>query len=267
MNGELRLMAVLAHPDDESLGFGGTFARYAAEGVGTYLVTATRGERGRYYHNDGRPSDAEVGRVRERELRAAAADLGIREVSLLDYLDGQVDAAPVHEIVGRIAGHLRRVRPHVVITFGMDGAYGHPDHVAISQFTSAAVVAAADPASAVDGAPHAVAKLYHNGFPARIWDLYQRVFKRLVSVVDGVERSPHPHPGWMLTTVVDAREHWPQVWQAVQRHETQLAVYAGLGELDASEHALLWGEQHYMRMMSTVNGGRRRERDLFEGLR
>ena len=152
----LRLMAVLAHPDDESLGFGGTLARYASEGVETFLVTATRGERGRYRGHARRagsiPGPAALGRIRERELRAAAAVLGIREVSLLDYHDSDLDRADPREAVERIAAALRRVRPHVVITFGPDGAYGHPDHIAISQFTTAAIVAAADPAFADDGA-------------------------------------------------------------------------------------------------------------------
>src|SRR5689334_19745087 len=96
----LRLMAVLAHPDDESLGIGGTLAAYAARGVETYVVTATRGERGRYFADAHRPSDAEVGRVREAELRAAAQALGVREVVLLDYIDGELDRADPHEAVG-----------------------------------------------------------------------------------------------------------------------------------------------------------------------
>src|SRR6185436_16617603 len=68
-----RLMCVLAHPDDESLGTGGTLAKYAAEGVETYLLTATHGERGRFFGNGHvRPHDVVVGRTREAELRAAA---------------------------------------------------------------------------------------------------------------------------------------------------------------------------------------------------
>src|SRR6516164_6178682 len=91
MNEKFKLLAVLAHPDDESLGFGGTLAKYAAEDVETYLVTATRGERGRFF-SETRPADVtEVGRVREAELRAAAGELGIHEVSILDYPDGAVD--------------------------------------------------------------------------------------------------------------------------------------------------------------------------------
>ena len=75
MNKELKLLAVLAHPDDESLGFGGTLAKYAAEGVETYLITATRGECGRFGALGKTGDPIEVGRVREAELRAAAAVL------------------------------------------------------------------------------------------------------------------------------------------------------------------------------------------------
>src|SRR5881227_3837675 len=128
MNKRLKLLAVLAHPDDESLGFGGTLAKYAVEGVETYLVTATRGERGRFGALGKSGDPVEVGRVREAELRAAAAVLGIREVSVLNFPDGGVDEVPAETAVRTIASHIRRIRPHVIVTFGPDGAYGHPDH-------------------------------------------------------------------------------------------------------------------------------------------
>ena len=95
----LKLMAVLAHPDDESLGIGGTLAKYADEGVETYLVTATRGERGRFGESGEKPSPDVVGRVREAELREAAGVLGVREVRFLDYYDGDLDQANVTEAV------------------------------------------------------------------------------------------------------------------------------------------------------------------------
>ena len=85
-----RMMAVLAHPDDESLGFGGTLARYAGEGVETFLLTATRGENGRYGSTRG-TSPLQLGRIREAELLAAAKVLGLSEVRFLDYVDGAVD--------------------------------------------------------------------------------------------------------------------------------------------------------------------------------
>ena len=263
-------MAVLAHPDDESLGLGGALAHYADTGVETYLVTATRGERGRYFDalrgDPGRPADEEVARAREAELRAATAVLGVRDVALLDYRDGELDAVDTTEAVAKIVAHMRRVRPDVVVTFGPEGAYGHPDHIAISQLACSAFAAAAD-ASFGEGEPHRASKLYYFGWPAQLWELYQSVFKKLVSVVDGVERQANPWPEWALTTYVNARPHWETVWRAVQCHETQMAVYGKLDGLAPSQHELLWGEQYFYRVASLVNGGRAQERDLFEGLR
>lgn len=264
--GTLRLMAVLAHPDDESLGVGGTLAYYATSGVETCVVTATRGERGRYFDNTDRPDDDEVGRVREQELRTAAKDLGVADVALLGFHDGELDRAEPGDAVARIVVQLRRFRPHVVLTFGPDGAYGHPDHIAISQFAAAAVFAAADP-SVGEGPAHSVAKLYFMGWPAPLWQLYETVFKKLVSTVDGVERQATPWPDWALTTRIDARAHWQTVWRAVRRHKTQMTVYGDLDRLTPEQHSLLWGEQYFYRVFSTVNGGRARESDLFAGLR
>lgn len=267
-------MAVLAHPDDESLGVGGTLARYAAEGTDVFVVTATRGERGGYRGRrpgePGHPGRAALGTFREAELRAAAAALGVREVSILDYGDGQLDRADVRQVVGEIADHVRRVRPDVVITFAPDGAYGHPDHVAISQFATAALVAAAG-ASAAHGAAarggaHAVSKLYYLAWPQSTWAAYQASVKRLSAWVDGVERVAAPWPDWAITTVVDTREVWQTVWRAVSCHESQVAAYGGLTALEPEHHEGLWGRQSFYRAFSLVNGGRARETDLFEGV-
>src|SRR3954451_6075548 len=125
-----RLMCVLAHPDDESLGMGGALAKYAAEGGETYVVTATKGERGRSGSKEPLTLEA-VGHLRDAELQAAASVLGVREVSFLGYSDGALDRANPTEATGRIVAQLRRVKPQVVLTFAPDGAYGHPDHIAI----------------------------------------------------------------------------------------------------------------------------------------
>jgi LmbE family N-acetylglucosaminyl deacetylase len=266
-------MAVLAHPDDESLGMGGTLAKYAAEGVETFLVTATRGESGRFRGHgpgDQHPGPDQLGRIREAELRAAAARLGVRDLTLLDYRDQQLDRADPREAVGHIVRQLRRARPQVVLTFAPDGGYGHPDHVAICQFTTAAVVAAADPDFVPDpaaGPPHAVAKLYYLAFPAAMVAAYQEAFRKLVSVVDGVEREATSWPEWAITTVIDTRELWPTVWEAISCHESQITAYERLKNLSPANHEALWGSQTFYRALSTVNGGRRRESDLFEGLR
>jgi LmbE family N-acetylglucosaminyl deacetylase len=269
MTDTLRLLAVLAHPDDESLGFGGTFAKYAQEGVETFLVTATRGERGRYRgHREGEhyPGRERVAVIREEELRAAAATLGIREVSLLEYPDQEVDRADTREAIDRVAGHIRRLRPHVVMTFGPDGVYGHPDHIAIAQFTTAATVVAGT-SGGTGGQAHAVSKLYYMAWSETVWTLYQQAFTTLGSQVDGVQRSAVAWPDWAITTIVDARDYWEIVWRAVSCHESQVTTYERLKTLTPEDHQTIWGRQCFYRVFSTVNGGRARETDLFEGLR
>jgi LmbE family N-acetylglucosaminyl deacetylase len=257
-------MAVLAHPDDESLGIGGTLVKYASAGVETHLLTATRGDGGRYgTHRPGEaghPGRAALASIREKELRAAAAVLGVRDVALLEYRDGELDRANAQEAIAAIVEHLRRVQPDVVITFGPDGAYGHPDHIAISQFTTAAVVRAAD-------TDYRVSKLYYIAWTAATWAAYQSALKRLTSTVDGVERQVVPSPEWGTTTRIDTSAVWPTVWRAVQCHRTQMSIYKNLEGLPAEHHRALWGVQEFYRAFSLVNGGRVRESDLFEGLR
>ncbi len=247
--GPLKLMCVLAHPDDESLGIGGTLAKYADESVETYLVTATRGERGRFGESGAKPSPDVVGRVREAELREAARVLGVREANFLDYYDGDLDQVNVAEAVARIIDYLRRLKPHVVITFGPEGAYGHPDHIAISQLTTAAVVAAAGENGS--GRPHRVSKLYYMEWSCQKWEAYQTALRGLISKVDGIERKSSPWPDWALTTVMDTSQFWPTVWK----------------HLSDENHKAIWGTQEFYRAFSLVNGGRARESDLFEGLR
>ncbi len=274
MKNKLRLLAVLAHPDDESLGFGGTLARYAAEGVETFLVTATRGEAGRFGARGKSADPREVARVREEELRAAAAILGICEVSILGYPDSAVDNVTPAIAIRDIVAHIRRIRPHVIVTFGPDGGYGHPDHIAISQFTSAAVVCAADAQYRLDtgrtsayARSHRVAKLYYLAWTSKKWEAYQAAFRKLTSKVDGVEREAAPWPDWAVTAHIDTSAFWPTVWKAVCRHETQISIYDRLRDLNTGQQIALWGSQEFYRASSSANGGRKLETDLFEGLR
>src|SRR5262249_9111874 len=126
----------------------------------------------------------------EDELLAAARVLSIGRVNFLDYIDGDLDQAHPMEVIAKIVEHVRRVRPDVVITFGPDGAYGHPDHIAICQFTTAAIVEAANPTSSYhrDLAPHAVSKLYYMAPTLQLGVAYQAVFGEVVMHVDGAER-------------------------------------------------------------------------------
>jgi LmbE family N-acetylglucosaminyl deacetylase len=159
-----RVMSVLAHPDDETFGNAGLFYRLTHEGHQVAVVCATRGEAGEIAD----PSLATretLGRVREQELRAACAIVGVTDVSFLDYLDGHLAEADPAEAVGRIVTHIRRVRPDVLITFPPNGIYGHPDHIAIHYLALAAVLAAADPSYQAAGASHRASKVYFNTPP------------------------------------------------------------------------------------------------------
>jgi LmbE family N-acetylglucosaminyl deacetylase len=269
MTNQLKLMCILAHPDDESLGNGGILAKYAAEGVETYLVTATRGERGWFGDESEYPGLEALGRIREAELLAAARVLGIQRVDFLDYIDGDLDQAQPAEVIAKITGLLRGVRPNVVVTFGPDGAYGHPDHIAICQFTTAAIVEAANPTSLYhpDLPPHAVSKLYYMAPTLQLGVAYQAVFGDVVMHVDGVERSGIGWPDWSITTRIDTKDYRQTVWEAVLCHESQLAVYRQLEHASQDYQQDLWDAQTYYRAFSLVNGGRRVESDLFEGLR
>ena len=269
MKNPLKLLLIVAHPDDESLGMGGTLAKYAAEGVETYLITATRGERGWFGEAADYPGPAALGRIREAELHAAAKVLGLQEVTLFDYMDADLDKAEPVEVIGKIVACIRRLRPHVVITFDPTGAYGHPDHIAISQFASAACMAAANPAypGVEQWSAHQVSKLYYRVSTRPLLDVYEEAFGDLVMPVDGVDRRPHGWPAWSITTEIDTMAYWQQVWSAVACHRSQLPGYEGLKDLPEEHHHNLWGREHYYRAFSLVNGGRAIEHDLFEGIK
>jgi len=266
-------MIVVAHPDDESLGMGGTLAKYSREGVQTCLVTATRGERGRYGDLPEFPGLEAVGKIREAELRTAAKRLGVNRLHFLDYIDGDLDKANPQEAIAKIVGIIRDFRPQVMITFGPEGAYGHTDHIAICQFATAAAICAADPDFSGNGYPgvnqsfHALSKLYYLAWTKAKWDAYQAAFKKLVAVVDGVERQVTPAQDWFITTRIDTSNVWETVWEAVSCHKTQLAIYGKLKDLPVDQHLAIWGSQEFYRVFSRVNGKRQLETDLFEGLR
>jgi LmbE family N-acetylglucosaminyl deacetylase len=139
------LLVIFAHPDDESHGPGGTLAKYAAEGVKVHYLCATRGEAGTvdsHFLEYG-----SIAELRTAELHHAAAELGLVDVTFLDYRDSGMEgssdnqhpeslyAAPLDNVAERIADHIRRLRPDVIITHDQYGWYGHPDHIKCYQAT------------------------------------------------------------------------------------------------------------------------------------
>lgn len=192
------LLAVLAHPDDEARIIGGTLAKYAAEGVCTSVLCATRGERG----SRGEPAlctPEELPAVRERELRAACEVLGVRNLSLLDYRDGELARAEPDKIIGEILQAFEDWKPQIVITFGPEGRTGHPDHIAIHRFATKAFQQAKGPT--------VPAKLYYMAFPQSIREVISPSFPG--------------QPDETITLTLDVSPWLESKQRAIAAHRTQ----------------------------------------------
>jgi LmbE family N-acetylglucosaminyl deacetylase len=266
---DLKLLAIFPHPDDETLGLGSTLARYSAEGASTYLVCATRGERGWFDSEGPDPGWEGVARIREAELKCAAEHLGLSEVNFLDIMDGDVDQADPHEIIRKLVAHVRRIKPQVVVTFSPDGSYGHPDHIALSQFTTGALVCAGD-ASFVDEAnqpPYRVLKFYYMVDSVELVGNANEAFGGISMDVDGVARQQIGWEEWQITTRLDNAKYMDKVQQAIRCHKSQLPGYGPIAEWSLDDLTKVFGVGTFYRAYSLVNGGRNVETDLFEGLR
>lgn len=189
MNKPTTILAVLAHPDDESFGMGGTLALYASRGADVYLACATRGEAGTVddEHLKGFTTIAEL---REGELRCAAGHLGLKDVFFLGYRDsgmpGMVDNQhpdaqinhPIDEVAAKVVRHIREVKPDVVLTFDPIGGYRHPDHIHIHQATVLAFEKAADASFHPEaGAPHQPSALYYHTIPRGLFKFGVRLLR------------------------------------------------------------------------------------------
>jgi len=181
------ILAVLAHPDDESFGLGGTLALYASKGYDTYLVCATRGEVGTVdeEHLNGFKDIAEL---RTAELERAAKILNLKDVFLLGYRDSGMPGTEenkhpdaqinhsIEEVAGKVVKYIRELKPEIVITFDPIGGYKHPDHIHIHKATVLAFERADDASFHPEaGLPFKPRALYYQVFPRRILRLMVRL--------------------------------------------------------------------------------------------
>ena len=265
------LLTVFAHPDDESMGMGGTLAKYAAEGVETHLVCASRGERGWFGSEEANPGFERLGQIRTQELENCVKELGMRGLYFLDYIDGDVDQADHAEAISKIVTHIRRIQPQVIVTFPPDGNYGHPDHIAIGQFTNAAVVCAADSSyqDLEDLPSHRVSKLYYMVDGENYINLVTPFMDEMdFPIVDGQQRGEVAWMEWMITTRIDMAEHCHTALRAIRCHESQLPSLGAIANMhDDAITAVLAMQGTFYRAFSLINGGREVESDLFTGIR
>ena len=275
-----RLLAVLAHPDDETFGTGGTLALYAHLGVEVHLACATAGEVGEA------PPDLKgfvsVGEMRKSELRCAAQTLGLTQVHFLGYRDSGMPgspenrhpqalaAAPVEHVARQVAALIRRIRPQVVITFDPIGGYRHPDHIAIHNATVAAFRIAGDDKISLEGLPaFAPQKLYFHTFgrgflrlAVRVLPLFGRDPRRFGKNRD-IDLASLVDVEFPVNASVSIRRVMKLKEEASACHSSQGGGRM-LGPL-AFLQRWLGASEHYMRAVPPPVAGRR-ERDLFEGV-
>jgi LmbE family N-acetylglucosaminyl deacetylase len=249
-----RLLLLLAHPDDETFGPGGTIARYAREGVHVHLATATKGEAGMV--GDPPVTDRKhLGEVRAAELREAAAVLGIKEVVFLGFVDRQLADVPRERIVEKAVETIRRARPHVVIGFGPEGISRHPDHVVMAGVAMEAFAAAADPGRFPEQLGNGlsvweVQKLYQ-------FEISKEVFERWGIPFRGV-------PSETLTTFVDTSAYVETKIEAFSRHRTQVRDARSI--LSREGYREFAREETYVLARSRLSGTVFPETDLFQGI-
>ena len=277
------LLAVLAHPDDESFGLGGTLALYAKRGCDTYLVCATGGEAGSADPEfmQGFSSTAEM---REAELRCAAQHLGLKGVYLLGYRDSGMPGMdannhpeaqinhPVEEVAGRVVKYIRELKPDVVLTFDPIGVYKHPDHIHIHKATVLAFDKADDASFRPDaGSPFKPQALYYQVFPRAFLKWMTRLMPLVgkdprkwgrngdINLKELAEVDFPVHVRLDIRPVVDAKR------EAGACHASQggAGMRSGLMGFVAR---VLGEKEDFMRAYPPVNGNHAQARDLFEGI-
>jgi len=274
------LLAVLAHPDDESFGMGGTLALYATRGVEVHLVCATRGEVGDVDPELLKGFDS-IADLRESELRCAAGFLGLAGVHFLDYRDSGMPGSPdnthpkalayqpLEEVAANVVCYIRDLKPQVVLTFDPIGGYKHPDHIAIQRATTLAFERAADTDFASEsGTPWQPERLYFHKMP-------NGLLKFAVKVLPLVGRDPHKFgSNGDIDLVPIAEASFPtharlDIRSVIGKKEKAGACHAsqGGGRMGGGMVGLLMrlfnGHETFMRAYPPVQKGEKVEKDLF----
>jgi mycothiol S-conjugate amidase len=284
----LRLMAVHAHPDDESSKGAATMARYAAEGVDVLVVTCTGGERGSILNPamDRPEIEADIGRVRTEEMARAREILGV-EQRWLGFVDsgfpegdpppplpaGCFALEPLETAAEPLVRAVREFRPHVVLTYDEKGGYPHPDHVKCHEVSVEAFDAAGDPERYPGtGEPWQPLKLYyHMSFTK------ERMFALHDAMLGAGLESPYTEwlgrfseddapPPWQVTTRVPCGEYFETRDRALLAHATQIDPNGFWFQVPLDLQREHWPTEDYHLARSLVDT-EVPEDDLFAGVR
>jgi len=225
------LLAIFAHPDDESYRAGGALALLARKGAQVWVLCATRGEQGIL-----KMDSDETGQVRQAELECACRSLGINSPCFLDYQDGTLPQVDKERAVGQVVGVIRKLRPQGLLTWPPSGVSGHPDHVAVSRWTEKASQLAADPAAYTGHkeAPHLVDALYHIVVPRSLAETM---------------KMPHLHtvPDEEVTLTMDVSAVWDEKMAAIHCHASQLSS-SPITSSPLDRQRLFLGTEHFQKI-------------------
>ena len=284
----LRMIAVHAHPDDESSKGAGSTARYAREGVEVTVITATGGERGDVLNprlrDDPAITPATLPGIRRREMQRAQEILGVGH-EWLGFVDsglpegdplpplpeGSFASLPVEEAARPLVEAVRRLRPHVMTTYDENGGYPHPDHIQVNRISLAAFDFAADPGFAPElGEPWEIAKLYYiNGFHRQRFSAVSRHLRAEGAPNEELEqmlqRYDESHDR-LLTTRIDVREYLGIRDDALRAHATQVDPEGPFFRISHEAETAAWGTEDYELHISRIPV-KLPEDDLFAGLR
>ncbi len=277
------ILAVLAHPDDESFGMGGTLALYARKGFDVYLVCATRGEAGTVDPEYMKRHES-IAALREAELRCASEHLGLKDVYFLGYRDSGMPGMDankdpqaqinhsIDEVAGKVVKYIRELKPDVVLTFDPIGGYRHPDHIHIHQATVMAFEKADDPSfHPKTGAPHKPRGLYFHVFPHKLL----RVATRIMPIFGVDPRKFGRNKDVDLKALVefDFPVHVKVNIKPVSQIKAEAgACHASQGGMQMRSGLMgllgrMFGEnENYMRAYPPVNGDHKIKEDLFQGI-
>ncbi len=230
------LLAVFAHPDDEAFSSGGTLAHYAKSGVDVFLLCSTRGEAGKIT-DPGLGEVADVGKLREQELRDACAALGIHEPEFMSYHDSgrlerlrrddplaSINADPL-EIEQRVRDSIARLQPDVLLTFDPHGAYGHPDHLVIHRATLDAFFSSGN-------SPHPPRRLYFAAFPT---EMARAMFNGNASPTPGLDPELYGVSSDTIAVRMQVGAYRDQKLAALAAHRSQTGVNSRMNQLPPEE--------------------------------
>jgi LmbE family N-acetylglucosaminyl deacetylase len=227
------VLAIFAHPDDESLACGGTLARLADAGARVVVMCASRGERGSI-SDPALVPDGDLGGVRARELRDAAAVLGVAEVLVLDYPDGDLRWYHVPELHAEIVGAIQRYHPDAVITFAEDGLYWHLDHIGVHERTYTAVRS-----FGADAPPLYYVTMRHGVMREVVNAAHAKGGVPLDSSFWGIAPDAFGDSAKPPTFVIDVRAWVPRKLAALRCHQTQMGRNNPMAWID-DEEARQW---------------------------